>query len=183
MNHHWDLQFMEQARMLATWSKDPSTKCGAVIVDDFKAVIGQGFNGFARGLDDSPELYADQEAKLEHVIHSEENAIILSTGSLRGGTMYVMGMPCTRCAARIIQAGISTVVVPECREDPFFWRGPTYDYAGKFAKSAYFFDQAGVEFRFMFPTHYDARLLMGVQHPYWQGRAEDYFDDHDHYCR
>jgi len=183
MNRHWDEQFMAQARLQATWSKDPSSKCGAVIVDDYKAVIGQGFNGFARGLDDSPELYDDKEAKLETVIHSEENAIILSTGSLRGATMYVMGMPCARCAARIIQAGIKKVVIPDCLEDPFFWRGEAYDYGSKYAKSSYFFDQADVLLRVMDTTHYDARLLMGPKHPYFGGRAFDHFDQFDHFCR
>lgn len=179
MNNHWDVQFMEQARMIATWSKDPSTKCGAVIVDDYKAVIGQGFNGFARGLDDSPELYDDREAKLECVIHAEENSIILSTGSLRGSTMYVMGMPCARCAARIIQAGIKTVVIPDVLEDPFRWRGAKTGYSRKYAKSSYFFDQAEVDLRIMAPTNFDCRNLMGPQHPYFEGRVDAHFDQFD----
>lgn len=178
----WDERFLEQARLHASWSKDNSTRCGAVIVDDCKAVIGTGFNGFARGLNDSPELYADQAAKLEHVIHAEENSILLSQGSLRGATMYVTAMPCSRCAARIIQAGIKTVVIPNCVEDPFFWRGSTYDYTGNFLKSKLFFDQAGVMLRVMESTNYDARLLMGPQHPGYTGEPHEHFKQFDR-CR
>ena len=182
-NSKWDERFMEVARLIAMWSKDNSTHCGAVIVDDYKAIIGTGFNGFARGMDDSLELYADREAKLESIIHAEENSILLAPGSLRGATMYVMGMPCSRCAARIIQAGIKKVIIPDCPEDPFFWRGAAYDYPRKYAKSAYFFDQGEVELRPMELMPYDARLLMGPQHPYFEGRADAYFDQFDPYCR
>ena len=183
MNNHWDERFMDVARMIAMWSKDSSTRCAAILVNDHKAIIGAGFNGFARGMDDSPELYADRTAKLECVIHAEENSILLAPGSLRGATMYVTGMPCASCAARIIQAGIKTVVIPDALEDPFLWRGRTYKYGEKYAKSSYFFDQADVLLRVMDTTNYDARLLMGPKHPYFEGRADDHFDQFDHYCR
>lgn len=45
----WDERFIELARLVATWSKDPSTKVGAVIVRPYRTVASVGFNGFARG--------------------------------------------------------------------------------------------------------------------------------------
>lgn len=38
----WTSRFMAQALATAQWSKDPSTKCGAIIVDDVLRVRGQG---------------------------------------------------------------------------------------------------------------------------------------------
>tara|TARA_R110000787_G_scaffold186397_1_gene297914 strand:- start:2897 stop:3064 length:168 start_codon:yes stop_codon:yes gene_type:complete len=42
----WDQRFMELAAFIAQWSKDPSTKVGAVIVDPRnKRIVSTGFNG------------------------------------------------------------------------------------------------------------------------------------------
>ena len=45
-----DLRFLRLAREVSTWSKDPSTKVGAVIVGDNGQVISQGYNGFPEAL-------------------------------------------------------------------------------------------------------------------------------------
>lgn len=58
-----DLRFLRLAREVSTWSKDPSTKVGAVIVGDNGQVISQGYNGFCRGFDDSEERYNDKQTK------------------------------------------------------------------------------------------------------------------------
>lgn len=46
----WDDRFMHLALLVATWSKDPSTKVGACIVDQRKRIVSVGFNGPLRGL-------------------------------------------------------------------------------------------------------------------------------------
>ena len=51
----WDKRFLEMAKLVASWSKDPSTQVGAVAVRN-RTVIAQGYNGFPRGVDDH-ELY------------------------------------------------------------------------------------------------------------------------------
>ena len=56
----WDKRFVELSKHVATWSKDPSTQVGAAVVDGQLCVVSLGFNGFPRGVDDSPELYADK---------------------------------------------------------------------------------------------------------------------------
>jgi len=95
-------------------SKDPSTKCGAIIVRPDRTQAGAGYNGFPRGVDDSPELYDDRTAKYARVVHAEVNAILNSKDpSLQGYTIYVWPfMTCERCAANIIQVGITRVVTP-----------------------------------------------------------------------
>jgi dCMP deaminase len=44
--HIWDLRFLTLAKTVSTWSKDPSTKVGAVIVDKNRRVVSLGYNGF-----------------------------------------------------------------------------------------------------------------------------------------
>jgi dCMP deaminase len=109
----WDNRFMLLARHVAMWSKDPSTKVGAVIVDAKRRVIALGYNGFPRGVDDSPERYADRPTKYAHVVHAELNAILNALGPVDGCTLYVTLEPCTTCAKAIIQSGIARVVLPD----------------------------------------------------------------------
>lgn len=108
----WDLRFLTRAAEVATYSKDPSSKIGAVLVRPDRTPAGEGFNGFPAGLDDSPELYLDRDYKIATVIHAEENAILNSRDhSMRGYTLYVSGLPpCASCASKIIQKKIGRVV-------------------------------------------------------------------------
>ena len=107
----WSKRFMDLAEFYAQWSKDPSTKVGAVITDDIGIVKGMGYNGFPRGVDDSPERYADKAEKYPRVVHAELNAILNANGTVRGSSIYTTLPPCASCACAIIQAGIRRVVV------------------------------------------------------------------------
>lgn len=108
----WDLRFLELARHIATWSRDPSTQTGAVIADG-KRVVSVGYNGFAAGVIDSPERYADRDTKYKMIIHCERNAIIFAQRQLNGLTLYTWPfMSCSVCAAMVIQAGIKRCVAP-----------------------------------------------------------------------
>jgi len=108
-NSIWHDRFMELATLTSTWSKDPKTKVGCVIVDDQKRVLGLGYNGFPRGVDDSAERYSDKNTKLMIVKHAEENAV-LNASSTEGGTAYVTLLPCCSCAGTLIQAGIKRII-------------------------------------------------------------------------
>ncbi len=108
----WDLRFMELAKHYAGWSKDPSTQIGAVVVDSLNRQLGQGYNGFPRGVNDDPERYANREEKYPLVVHAELNAILNCTLSPRGATLYVYPLPpCPECTKAIIQSGIKRVVI------------------------------------------------------------------------
>jgi dCMP deaminase len=110
----WDERFLEIAKIAATWSKDPRAQVGAVIVDSQGQVAGVGYNGFPKLVEDSAELLADVETKLEMVVHAEENAILGAGRRARGGSIYVAGKPvCARCAGSIIQSGLARVVAAE----------------------------------------------------------------------
>ena len=49
----WHKRFMEVAELVATWSKDPSTKTGAIVVGPDREIRATGYNGLVRGVDDN----------------------------------------------------------------------------------------------------------------------------------
>src|SRR5579862_4966526 len=109
----WDRRFLEMAELVASWSKDPSTKTGAVIVRPNRSIAGVGYNGFARGVVDSDERYQNRDLKYRMVVHCEKNAVFSVNGSVEGCTLYTFPfMSCAPCAASMIQVGIKRVVAP-----------------------------------------------------------------------
>lgn len=109
----WREHFLEMAILVATRSKDPSTQVGAVITDTERRVLGMGYNGFPRYVNDDPKRYEDREMKLRMVVHAEVNAVLNARGSVVGGILYTTRAPCCSCAGVLIQSGISTVVTPD----------------------------------------------------------------------
>ena len=106
----WDKNFLELAKTVSTFSKDPSTKVGAVIVDDDNRVISIGYNGFPKGLKDDHRL-DNRDLKYDMVVHAEANALLFANAPTKGCTIYTWPFqPCSRCASLIIQAGIRRVV-------------------------------------------------------------------------
>lgn len=116
----WDNRYLNLAKEISTWSKDPSTQVGAIAVSNKKFVLSQGFNGFPQGIDDSKKRYNDRDTKYKFVIHAEMNVIysaLCSGVSLDGSTLYVYGLPpCSDCAKGIIQVGIKKVVAEISKE-------------------------------------------------------------------
>jgi len=110
---NWYQRFMDLAAHIAQWSKDPSTKVGAVIVNERRIVVGMGYNGFPRGVQDTPERLNDRPVKYQFVVHAEENAVLnAAVFDLSGCTLFATKFPCNECAKVIIQRGISNIVAP-----------------------------------------------------------------------
>lgn len=107
----WDHRFIGIALEVASWSKDPSTKVGAVLVSPCKKKVSWGYNGFPAGIADTKERLSNKELKNKLTVHAELNCILNATETI-GWTMYVTKPPCIKCAAAIIQAGIEVVVCP-----------------------------------------------------------------------
>lgn len=109
----WDNKFIELAKNISTWSKDPSTKIGAVAVGDKRQILATGYNGFPRGIKDYSDRLETRETKYKYTIHGEMNCIYNATFngvSLDGSNLYVYGLPvCSECAKGIIQVGIKRV--------------------------------------------------------------------------
>lgn len=109
----WNNKYIQLAREISTWSKDPSTKVGAIAIGKKGQVLAQGYNGFPRGIADTRKRYENRELKYKYVVHAEMNCIYNATyngSSLDGARLYVWGLPvCSECAKGIIQVGISEV--------------------------------------------------------------------------
>ena len=144
LSNKWDIRFLEMAKLISTWSKDPSTQVGAVAVRN-RTVIAQGYNGFPRGIDDNDRL-DNRTVKYMYIVHSEMNAIYNAAEngvSLKGSTIYTVGLPvCHDCAKGLIQVGVKRVVMPE--------RGRLDDkWAVSCADAQSYFDEAGVKWEWI----------------------------------
>lgn len=108
----WTDRFMDMAFLVASWSKDPSTKVGAVVVDHERSIVSLGFNGFPRHVIDDTERYLDKKIKYAMIVHAEANAILSARCSLVEKILFATKSPCSECVKLIIQCGISTIVSP-----------------------------------------------------------------------
>lgn len=113
----WHIRYLNLAFYISQWSKDPSTKVGCVIIDEDGNPVSFGFNGFPRGMDDTPERLNNREFKYAHVKHAEENAVFFSKRSLKGCTVYLTQPPCSSCLGMLKQVGVANVVCLEGSED------------------------------------------------------------------
>src|ERR1700677_378614 len=106
---NWEKRFIDLAVFISSWSKDPNTRVGAVIVGPDREIRSTGFNGFPRGIDDTPERLNDRDTKLKLVVHAEMNAILNGARfgtPMKGCTLYLAasddsgviwgGPPCSR---------------------------------------------------------------------------------------
>ena len=120
----WDKRFLQLAKHISEWSKDPSTQVGCVVVGPDRELRSTGFNGLPRGIEDNEQRLNNREIKYPLICHAEENAIMHAARigiSLKDCTAYVTWPPCTRCARSLIQAGISTIIYPKDIEIPDRW--------------------------------------------------------------
>jgi dCMP deaminase len=145
LHSKWDKKYIELADHISTWSKDPSTKIGAVAVSSKGQVLATGYNGFPRGIEDSEERLNDRTLKYKYIVHAEKNVIYNATYngvSLDGATVYVSGLPCcNQCALGLIQVGVTRVIM---RGDP---ENPRWKESWEMTKEL--FNEANVEWEFV----------------------------------
>lgn len=114
-NPAWKTKYLDLAQHISEWSKDPSSKIGAVTVTDDGRVLTQGYNGFPRGIEDTEERLNDRSKKYPLIVHAEMNCIYNAANigvSLKGSTLYVYGLPvCGPCSLGIVQSGIKAVYI------------------------------------------------------------------------
>ncbi len=111
----WDEYFMGIALFTSLRSKDPSSKVGAVIVNEENHIVGTGYNGFVARADESHFPWGRDgewlETKYPYVVHAEANAILNSTiNDLRNCRIYATLFPCNECAKHIAQKKFSEVI-------------------------------------------------------------------------
>lgn len=115
----WEEYFLLICLVSRERSKDPRTQVGAVIVKNNR-VLAIGYNGTPRGMtdDEMPWNSLGEETgdlfqiKNSFVIHAEANALNnLPLGTdLSEATMYISLSPCSECAKKIAQTGITKVI-------------------------------------------------------------------------
>lgn len=116
-----ELKFISLVQAVASLSKDPSTKVGALALDANLNVLAVGYNGFPRKVADTEERLCNRELKYPLIVHAEANAIAACarTGRvLEGATLLVSSLyPCVTCAGLIVQSGIKRVIAQKIKED------------------------------------------------------------------
>jgi len=134
----WDKRWMRVAMEKASWSKDPSTQCGAIIVDATNREVGAGYNGFPRGVIDFDAKLNDREQKYPRVIHAELNAcLFLSGNAVMPLMIYVYPFtPCSQCMGAIIQVGITQVITMQATDELKARWGTSNDIAMEMAAQA-----------------------------------------------
>lgn len=138
----WDKRFILLSKHIASWSKDPSTQVGCVIIGPDREIRSTGFNGFPRDVADDDRLDKRDE-KYPIIVHAEENAVAQAARigtKLKGCVAYVWPLPpCSKCARLLIQAGISECVSIE-QEVSERWKDDV-------KRSKNLFEEAGVMLR------------------------------------
>lgn len=142
----WHNRYLELAQQVASWSKDPSSKIGAIAVGSKGQVLAQGYNGFPRGIEDNESRFENKDLKYKYVVHAEMNLIYNASYngvSLDGSTVYVTGLPvCSECAKGLIQVGVQQVIMPTQEDTPDKW-------VESFKLSKELFEEAGVHWQFI----------------------------------
>ena len=121
------------------FSKDPSTKVAALVLDNNQNIRSTGFNGLPRGFEETTERWS-KPTKYDYVVHAEANAICSAArngATLAGCTLFSTLFPCNECAKLIIQAGIAKIVTRKPEENS--------SWLSSFEKSREMFDECSVE--------------------------------------
>jgi dCMP deaminase len=146
MIKNWDEYFGKLTLLTSQKSEDQSTQCGSIIVTPTNEVVTTGYNGFPRGIKDTPERQ-ERPIKYKYFEHAERNAIYNAArlgSSTLGKILWVTGVPCADCARAIIQAGIIEVVA-QIRPDA------DAEFIARWKESTDFtialFEEAGVKLR------------------------------------
>lgn len=110
MRPSWDNYFLGIAKVVSQRSHDIHTQHGCVITDQSNRILGVGYNGFPRGLDDNI-LPTSRPEKYEWIVHAERNALSNCVVRPDNGIAYVTGQCCNDCIKALWQEGVQTVVM------------------------------------------------------------------------
>ena len=105
-----DSNFINAAKIEAIKSKDPSTKIGCVIVNQYSVIIGRGYNSWPKNVDEKFMTY-ERPMKYSLIIHAEMKALLSAYGEiLQDSSMYCTHSPCDNCLKHIFESGISRII-------------------------------------------------------------------------
>lgn len=104
-----DEKYMGLAFWIASFSKDPTTQVGAIIVSENNRPLGIGYNGPPRQISDDTFSWSRPE-KYPYMVHAERNALDHSHKPIDKATIYVTAPPCKDCMLDIVASGVVKVV-------------------------------------------------------------------------
>jgi dCMP deaminase len=110
MRPAWTDYFLGLAKVVSQRSHDIHTQHGCVITDKKHRILGVGYNGFPRNMQDDT-LPTHRPDKYRWMIHAERNALSNCVVRPDSGTAYVSGQCCNDCIMALWQEGIDTVVM------------------------------------------------------------------------
>ena len=117
-NIGWNEWFMQGVYWVASKSKDPKTRIGAILVKDNR-IISTGYNGLPQGVLDKPDRL-ERPLKYLFISHAERNALYSAAKygiSTEGSVLYTNALPCTDCMKGVIQSGIKCIYIHKQFED------------------------------------------------------------------
>ncbi len=98
----------------STFSKDPSTKVGCVLLAPGSLqILSIGYNGFPRGVDETISKRWERPIKYSFVEHSERNCLYNAcrSGTCTNNSIAITTLfPCCDCCRALIQAGVKTII-------------------------------------------------------------------------
>lgn len=106
----WTNYFLGLSHIVAQRSHDIHTKHGCIITDSSNRILGVGYNGFPRGLDDT-KLPTNRPDKYHWMIHAEKNALSNCVVRPDNGIAYVTGQSCCDCTMALWQEGVTKIVM------------------------------------------------------------------------
>ena len=106
----WSDYFLGLAKVISQRSHDVHTQHGCVITDIHNRILGVGYNGFPKGMNDSI-LPIQRPDKYDWMIHAERNALSNCVIRPDNGIAYITGQSCNDCIMALWQEGIKKVVM------------------------------------------------------------------------
>lgn len=112
MRPDWADYFLGIAKVVSQRSHDIHTQHGCVITDNQNRILGVGYNGFPKGMDDE-SIPKTRPEKYEWMIHAERNALSNCVIRPDNGIAYVTGQCCNDCIMALWQEGITKVIMED----------------------------------------------------------------------
>jgi dCMP deaminase len=155
MRPSWIDYFLGLATVVSQRSHDIQTQHGCVITDSHNRILGVGYNGFPRGLNNDNDLPNTRPDKYPWMIHAERNALSNCIVRPDNGIAYVTGQCCNDCIMALWQEGVSTVVMSKNHGTHLF----DQDAQNRFDK---FVQMSGINIMYVEPNLSWLKQLIGV---------------------
>ncbi len=119
MRPSWTDYFLGLAKVASQRSHDIHTQHGCVITDRLNRILGVGYNGYPKNVDDD-SLPTSRPEKYAWMIHAERNALANCIVRPDDGIAYVTGQSCNDCVMALWQHGITKVVMSDSHGTKLF---------------------------------------------------------------